>query len=449
MIEIEGIVTRIGRSYSSEKTYIVSDGKTEFQIGTREYIPLGTAVKVIGELSGEKIIARKIETLMGEIAKDAIQRINEQITNTINVPSTLEIVKNETTVKFYPKMKEMTLRLICARKLNRPTIVRFHGDADGICSALAITSIINAKTYQQNSAIYNVKDALFDIENIGQETNPLAVFVDFGSGEKNLEAIKLLKAAGIEVLIIDHHPFVESQYAHLFNPLAFDPNSSKYCCGYLCAEIAILAGAPKDKMLDLAKTAAAGDKSDILEIGEKEVTKALVLDFLSAHASFGNKLEFYKNVLAKEDLFNSLAKQAEEEISEASRKIIRSEVKRVNAGTIEIVSFCLNSFITKGEWPPSSKITTRIFEIIVKETPEVPIICLGYNERTIIIRINERGAKMGLDSNKIAQDILEIMPDFVEGGGGHIRAGAIRVREGFVREVLGQIIKRIEERVES
>ena len=44
----------------------------------------------------------------------------------------------------------------------------------------------------------------------------------------------------------------------------------------------------------------------------------------------------------------------------------------------------------------------------------------------------------------LAKKMAESMSDFVVGGGGHIRAGAIRVKIGFTKDVVNQLIENIE-----
>ena len=434
------MIIKSTRGYGAEREFIATDGETDYSFVSKESIYLGQLLELDGEIDGTKIKVKTISVLKGKEAKEIESEIETKLARKFQILNSPQILDCEMSRKIWPKIIEAAGKIMVAKKLGRPTIIRFHGDADGICSALAISSITYAKTYQQNSAIYGVRDALFDIETLGQEIRPLAIFVDFGSNDANYEGIKLLQSAGIEVMIIDHHPYSSPHPSWLLNPIDSEAqNGSKYPAGYLCAEIAAAAGADLLRMKELAKAACAGDKSEILQSDEKDITKALVLDFLAAHASFGNKLEFYKNVLAKEELYNSLAKQAEEEIAEAAKKAIKT-VKEEKVGEITTYMFSLEPLVTKGEWPPSSKITTRVCDTLNLEKQNEPIFIIGYNPKTIIMRLNQKAAALGLDTNIIAKKALEVMPDFVESGGGHQQAGSIRVKEGFVKDVLNQII---------
>jgi len=399
-------------------------------------IPQGSLVDVQGEINGERIKPSVVVILEGKEADDAYQKIKDNIQISADAPA---LLKDDITEKLWPQLKETAKELVCARKLGRMVLLRFHGDADGVCGAFAINEIVRCKSYQQNAVVYSVRDALRDISGIGQETRPLVILLDFGSNDQSLDGLKLLEAAGIDYLIIDHHPPGKEVVKRAVTPFSVTENGSRYCAGYLASEIAVACGMDIEKARDLAATACSGDKSNVIENGEKEVRGAMVLDFLAAHTSFGNNLEFYKNVMDKDELFYSISNQAEEAIDEATRKV---RIKEIKEGELRIVHFALETIVKKGEWPPAGKITTRIFE---EKMNSGPVIVIGYNERTLILRLNEGAEKMGLGANLLAEEMQKCMGDFVEGGGGHIRAGAIRVRQGFAKEVLSQLIEKIKE----
>jgi len=394
-------------------------------------------VDVQGKINGERIDPTVIVILEGKEADEAYQKIKDNIQISANGPS---LLKDEVTEKLWPELKEAAKQLLCARKLGRMVLLRFHGDADGVCGAFAINGIVRCKSYQQNAVVYSVRDALRDISGIGQEIRPLVILLDFGSSDQSLDGLKLLEAAGIEYMIIDHHPPGEEVLKRVVTPFSVTENGSKYCAGYLASEIAVACGMERERAMDLAATACSGDKSSIIENGEAEMKKAMVLDFLAAHTSFGNNLEFYKNVMDKDELFYSISNQAEEAIEEAVRKV---RVKEIKEEDLNIVHFALETIVKKGEWPPAGKITTRIFE---GKMNSGPVIVIGYNERSLILRLNEGAEKMGLGANLLAEEMQKCMGDFVEGGGGHVRAGAIRVRQGFAKEVLNQLIEKIKEK---
>lgn len=352
------------------------------------------------------------------------------------------LVQDEMSGKLMPKIKELVAKLKKVKADNRFVLLRFHHDADGISGAFALSKVIGFSAFQQNSAVYTVKDAIRDLSNISHEEKPLVVLLDFGLNKESIEGLKLLKAAGVEVFAIDHHPpskEVMEVPDFVLTPWEFAEGEdvSHYVAGYLCAEIA---GAMGEDAEEYAKIACAGDKSDLLGSDENDRKRALVLDYLAAHSGFGNNLKFYKSVLGNKELFDSMWLQADEKIAEAADKVMKT-MKKKKAGGVAVYLLELEPVIVKGEFPNRSKITTRVFERLKRDGP---LVVLGLGKRTVIMRINDSAAQKGIRADDIAKKILETMPDFAESGGGHGRAGAIRVKEGFVDSVVEEIIRMIE-----
>ncbi|MBD3210608.1 hypothetical protein GF318_04480 [Candidatus Micrarchaeota archaeon] len=398
------------------------------------------AVAVRGETRENSIESASVSVLEEKDAERVQQEVEEKIQKSLEFPEGPSLVEDEMTEKLWPKIAGTAARIIIAKKLGKEILLRFHGDADGISGAFAITDVLRAKAFQQNSAVYSVRDALRDISTIGQEGKAVVILLDFASNNASLEAISLLKAAGLEVLIIDHHPPGDRNNGEMLNPAAYSPEGSKYPAGYLACEIAIACGMEKDMARKLAGIACAGDKSPLFGMEKEDVEKAMVLDFLAAHISYGNNLSFYRKVMKNESLFSSIARQAEESIDEATQKALAKE--KTDEGAVRIISFPLEGIVKKGEWPPAGKITTSVFE----KEKDGPLVCIGHTERSLILRISTGAVDMGLSANELAGGIMESMPDFVEGGGGHAKAGAIRTRAGFAKDVLNELIRRIKEK---
>ena len=417
---------------------MLTDGKAEFPFDSRENLHQGACVRIQGEMGvAGRIAVTKAEVFIGDGAKAVYDKVKANAASAAGLPDGPSLVKDEVTEKLWSQMKNAALELFIAKKLGRSVLLRFHGDADGISGALALTDLLYCKPFQQNSATYGARDALRDISFIGQESRPLALILDFGSGKNCSEGIGFLSAAGIECLIIDHNPYEGAPNEGAVNPFNVAVNASKYTAGYLACEIAAALGLEKEKALELAKIACSGDKSDILPTGESDRAKALVLDFLASHMSFGNNLDFYRNVMQNPELFTSIMRQADETINEAADKAM-AKMKKHGEGTVEIMSFPLEGIAKKDEWPPSSKITTRVFDRLKGEKP---LLCIGYTDRSIIMRLNDAAVASGLDANAIATKLKTSMADFVEGGGGHTKAGAIRVKADFVKDVLNELVR--------
>ncbi|MFH1785393.1 MAG: DHH family phosphoesterase [Candidatus Micrarchaeota archaeon] len=423
-----------------KKEYLITDGNSDFNIRSEEPLVQGSIVKIVGEIDQTgNITATNIVKIDDGQQQKILEKIKMQIKTKIPIANEPYLVTDELTKKIWPQLKWVAEEIFCAKKLGRGILLRFHGDADGVCGAFALTEIVYCKAFQQNSAMYNVKDAFRDISTIGQENRPLIILLDFGSSDSCKEALELVSAAGIEYIIIDHHPYQAKENTKIVNPFSIQENASKYTAGYLACEIAIACGLDKEKGKELAKVACAGDKSNILESDEDDGKKAMVLDFLTNHVPFGNNLEFYKKVMRTPDLFSSITQQANDSIEEAAGKAL-AKAKRTQENSVEICVFPLDSIVVKGEWPSSSKITTRVYD---KIRDSVPLMCIGHTEYSVIMRINDEGIAKGLNANNLAEEVKKTMGDFVKGGGGHAKAGAISVRPGFTREVLGELLRQI------
>jgi RecJ-like exonuclease len=349
------------------------------------------------------------------------------------------LVDDEISRKLMPGIRKLAERLAGAKLANRFILLRFHHDADGIGGALALSEVLRFQAFQQNSAVYSVKDAVKDLATLSHEEKPLVLLLDFGMNRESEEGLRLLKAAGVELMVVDHHPpsgdaMAMADYALTPWEVSSASSTSRYVAGYLAAEIARAMGADSERY---ARVACAGDRSTLLEAGAQDRKTALVLDYLAAHSGFGNNLKFYRNVLSKEELFTSIASQAQESIDEAADRALAG-AKNTKEGGVRLCIFNLGSVVRKGEWPPSGKVTTRIFD---KLKEGGALLAIGYTDRSIIMRLNDGAVEAGLSATLLAESVKASMADFVDGGGGHAKAGAIRARQGFVKEVLNAIVR--------
>ncbi|MEW6723130.1 MAG: DHH family phosphoesterase [Candidatus Micrarchaeota archaeon] len=438
MILLEGVVSRV-RFRHGRREYVVTDGKLEHEVRSDESMPQGACVSIEGEAAVGAIIAKKTAVLEGEADKKAFARVRENVRASAAFSDLPRLISDDITRKMWPSLRGAALEILLAKKAGRSVMLRFHGDADGISGAFAITSVLSCKAFQQNSAIYSVKDALRDMAAIGQESRPMVLLVDFGSADACAEGLALLAAAGIDYLVIDHHPYNAKGNARIVNPYAIGENASGYTAGYLACEIAAACGLDAEKAGELARVGCAGDKSGLFGSGPEDAEAAMVLDFLASHVSFGNNLDFYKKVMENRELFSSIARQADESIAEAAAKA-EARMRKSEAGGVLVAVFSLEGIVKKGEWPSSSKVTTRVFDRLRAAAPEKPLMCVGHTEKMLIMRLNDAAVEMGLSANGIAEKLKKSMADFIEGGGGHDRAGAIRAKKGFVKDVLGQLL---------
>ncbi len=435
-IRITAVVTNSFRG-----AMYVHTGENSFRVHhDGNFIP-GEIVKIAGVLKNAasfEISADEIARLKTEEAEKEYRRIENSLVSSFDV-SAPKILVNETTKAVSGDILKVAKKLLAAKILGRFVLLRFHHDADGISGAIAIRKTIPLRTYQQNSAVYSAKEAFRDLEILSHENRPLVILVDFGSNDASREGIDLLNAAGIESVLIDHHPpgkGLESVSLSLSVWKTGEKDPSSYCAGYLSAEVAECCGSESRK---LAAIAAAGDKSGILPVGDEEKKYALVFDYLAAYSSYGNRLEFYIQVFQKKELCDSIWKQAEEKIESAVAPLMERLNEKSIHGCRVVLADVEGSFV-KGEFPSRGKITTAVFERIGGKEP---LVVVGKGEQTIILRANQAAVDAGIKSGEIARGVAEKLKGLVVGGGGHGKAAAIRVKKEFVKEVTEEVLREI------
>jgi len=438
--EVKGVIA-YSRQSGGERKYILKEGDATFSFRSRDYLGNGEAVSVSGiveSLADFSIKPERITVLEGKEAGRIHEEVEQKLMDKIELKDHL-LFENTASSELKPKMKKIAKKLLAAKELNRYVLLRFHGDADGIAGALALKKVLRFRAYQQNSAVYSPKDAVNDLGNLHHENRPLVILLDFGTNEESIDGLKLLKAGGLEVISIDHHPLHEevSKYAGiLLSPwINGFQDASKYTAGYLASEIANMCGA--ENCTRFARIACAGDKSDVAEPGEEDVKAALVLDYLAMHASFGNSLDFYSDVLEKDELYSSIYRQASEKIREAVENAF-PRVKKTEKEGLVVYIVPLDGIVVPKEFPNRSKVTTAIFE---KFKTGLPMATIGYGKRTIILRGNDAFRERGNNFSDIIERVSASMKDFIMSGGGHAKAAAVRVEEGYEKSTVDRIIE--------
>ena len=435
-IEAECVVSSQRRNRGGFN-YRVTDGKGDIEFFSKEEFRPGEGLFIVGTVVSEYGILRlkpKLVQRRDRVFEKVLQKAEENVQVEIKKPLADGLME-----KLLPRIEKAARRLLAAKKTGRLCLLRFHNDADGIVGALAINSILNVKSFQQNSAIYRIKDAMMDLNLLRHESSPLAIFVDTGSGEESMEGLRLLKAGGAEILIIDHHPpseEAEELCSVFLSPWAVSEKetASSYPAGYLAIEVARACG--NEKPAELAGVACAGDKSKILETGEKEREKALVLDFMATYAEFRNKLEFYGEVFEKRELYSSILSQAREKLERVGEELKKRMKKKLD-GPVIVYTVNLED-VSAREFPGKGKLTSQAFENVL---PEGAVVVIGVWEGGASLRISGEAVKRGANANEIISSLKGTMGDFIISGGGHGRAASLRIKTGFTKEVVGEIIR--------
>lgn len=432
---LSGIITKI---YGRETfTYTLHNGEHSTEFISNEFFQQGESVSVEcihRERQGKlMLIAEKIEKI-----KDTYPEIEKKISESVQLYNAHTNKLDNIIERMKPDFEKIARKIYAAQQLNRCICVRFHNDADGISSALILKFFLQATYIQHNSPVYTIKNGLNDLERMGQEFKPLLILLDFGNGEDSAEGLALAKAGGIEIIGIDHHPPSEkSRNAFILcaNPWNADiEDGSKYPVGFLCAIIVQLFGIITNNLENIA---CAGDKSNIREISDEDREKALAFDFAAVYSEFGNDIEFYSEMLANKELFNSIAIQAHTKLKE-SKERIKTSIKTRTAGNVEIYWLNIESIYEQKEFPSRSKLMDLMLELIPIQKPAVAI---GLGKRIMIFRLNEKAFNVGIKANEIVKYMKVKFPDFVENGGGHARAAAFRIKQGFENVAFDEVVK--------
>lgn len=327
-------------------------------------------------------------------------------------------------------------------------LLRFHYDADGISGALALKKAINALNpaykffaFQNNGAVYDKKDAMHDIALLSAKGGKaLILLLDFSASEESKEALATLANSGFDILIIDHHPPADvKKYAKLFVSPWNAGGGSDYTAGMLAGEVA--KNIADVEVSELQKISIAGDRSCLLRLPPEYENKATALDFLSCSKS-KNPLESYERTLSDKVLFSQAYREAREKLENA-KKLARVTTKMKMLGKFTVCIVRLDKIVKKGEFPSDGRACGQAHDELSSRT-DSPLITIGHRHNTIAIRANSKAKEAGFSAPKIISELKSELTNAIESGGGHHVAAGIRVKEGFRKIVLEELLKKIE-----
>lgn len=427
-----------GRDHTA---YILTDGENEIEFHSREFYKIGDAYFASGTVMSEQGFF--------VLKADKMERRPEAYAAVLKKAEENAVVKREKFLadglmeKLRERIERVAKKLLAARKMGRFVLLKFHNDADGVSGALALTRVFrNAQTHQQNSAIYRVSDAMRDVNVIRYERSPLVVIVDCGSGGESREGLEILKAGGAEIILIDHHPpekGVENFCSVFLSPWAVseEEEASTYPAGYIACEVARACG--REGVEPLAKIACAGDKSGIMPLSDEDRERALVIDYMATYAEFGNRLEFYEHAMGEKELYASILFQARERMERVKEEVGHMMKKRIE-GPVAVYTVDFEK-VNAREFPGKGKLTSRAFELVMHEGA---VVVLGFWEGGISFRLNEEAVLQGITAPKIMAAVKAKMGSFIEGGGGHGRAASLKIRRGYTKEVLEEVVNQLQ-----
>ncbi|MFH0971792.1 MAG: DHH family phosphoesterase [Candidatus Micrarchaeota archaeon] len=328
--------------------------------------------------------------------------------------------------------------------------IRYHHDCDGICAGVCVFKALNSlpgeaegnvaiTSIPSPSAVITINDAYNDLNKLNDSKDTVMLILDHGANSESIAGLEILKSAGVELILIDHHPFDRKaqRLAKFFiSPFIAGGNSS-HTAGLLCYELAKAIN-PGSVEKQLAYFSLQSDKSEF-RLQNKEYKQPLAIDYLASIEECG--LNFYEVIIEDEAAMDDAFSQATEKIEAAMKKSEHyTEVR--DFGKYAVVVAKVGKFLAKGEFPNRGKIMN---EIIARKERELnkPLVCLGILDDGISFRANAKVLKMGFDANAIIQELKRIFGNEVYEGGGHSAAASIRGSRDAIgaieKETIGQI----------
>ncbi|MFH1448432.1 MAG: DHH family phosphoesterase [Candidatus Micrarchaeota archaeon] len=431
----------------------ILDDSGMLDVSTPDQLLLDSILTASGRVTKRKA---SIEMRVKDIAQvkdtgDISKRIDAFIESKSIPLESPPLIQDAIMNSIHPSILECAKRILLAHFLLRPIVLRYHCDADGICAALSIARPIRKGagrfiSFQNGGATYQLQDTLRDINmlrSFGESTGiPLFILVDMGSGPENTDSLDILRGAGVETVLIDHHPLspdVSEMVDCIVSPATVSASSS-YTAGLLSGEVSKSMGAENISILQ--KISLAGDKSDLMTHERESIRKALVLDYLGKYSKFPNTLEFYSGILSDEPMLNSLYMQASSKLENALRVAKESlKVKELSNG-FRLCITNLQKAVRPRAFPGKGLICGVLHDYMASEMSG-PLVTIGYSGKLISLRANTEARERGFDANAIISDIKRELINSIESGGGHDIAASVHVNEGFENIVLEEIIRHI------
>ncbi len=334
---------------------------------------------------------------------------------------------------FYQKPDDLEKMVVVVRLLTLfpNVIIRYHGDADGISSALQLKRLLNRAVFiQQNSAIYQPHEAIDDISALMPFETKHVLFVDCCSNEESNEPMRLLKENGVFCYSIDHHKPAETTLKNQICSL--NPLKTQKTYGHPASRLVF------DVMKNINEELAnrflcdvgyAGDRIDTSNADARRV--ALALDFITFYKRYPRSLDLYEEVCGNMDTALTFYIQAKEAIDSAiteSKKYVKIKEKP----HITIIKLNLDKLTEKKKFPNRAKVATALIEQYY-EKHKKPCVLIGHGKGRIILRARGCGVLTAIENVKQAYD------SYVKSGGGHEVAASLSIKEGFEQTIANAI----------
>lgn len=492
MVRIEGEVVSV-RQTAGPTLFTVRDDTGTIKCaafdgaGVRAYpsISEGTLVRVVGEAERRadvlQIEVLSMRALIGGEADTLKKRLSEALRK-LSTPREVELlVESEPMKRLYEDMQKVARRLLECVYTSTPIIIRHHADADGITAAVCLEQALlplirevsgdedahyllrrspsRAPFYEMMDVVKDLDGALLARERFGQKL-PLVILVDNGSGQEDVDALKLLSIYGIPTIVVDHHhpsPLIDELVDIHVNP-ALAGGDYSITTGMLCLEIARMIHEGADRMVHLAAVSALGDRASgqeaqrYIELAtaryplEHLSDMALSLDYLSYWLRFSEGTQLVCDVLDLSarpqrharlvELLSTQAKRAiEEQLAVCLPHVKTTHLPNGILLAVLDVEHHAHTFT----FPPPGKSVGEVHDHICRTHEDEPVVTIGYGPDFAVIR--SRGVEMNFP--EIVSELAQKLEGAGISGGGHLVVGSIKFVQGMRKQVLEALAERL------
>ena len=443
--KVEGLYLHSG---ISGKGHTLFKHEKEFKPGS--WLDVKGAVQRFDEDTIE-IIPGEIEFAI-ELNKKEEKEINGFIEKQSHLHSSKFFINDETMKMLLPKIEEAASFIKKAAALKRPIIVRYDSDQDGLTSALslyyALSGYYNIKFVQQMFPFYSKMDLDDDKRYIDRlessHLSPVLVCVDFGSNPESEKAYRLAVENGFSIVVIDHHPPHKPSIGELIDVwvsawLVDSKMPSAYTAGLLSSEVAKKISKLDNKLAErLVKVSLTSDRSKIWTPSKEDLKYAEAVGYYMGTAAYENSISQYAKAFNDEEMLDFAYAQSEEKIQVFIEKISK-HVKSKASNGINFYLADVSKIVRKGSYPNKGLASNIVGDLYGNK--EFPAVTMVFTGRNISLRANKQALALGLDFSSAIKQLKKDMGPVVETGGGHKMAAALRIRNGYLRETLSNLIR--------
>ncbi len=499
-VKVRGIVARVQHT-SGPTVFTVYDesGAIEcvaFAKG-RAYpkVDVESVVEVRGEvvfrLDRVQIEVRDLEKLFGAAqisVREAVERSIEERAKPADVPF---YIQSEVLEKLKPKLLALAGELRKAVIKGIPILIRHHADCDGFIAGVAVEQALLPLLREQSpdkeaewhlfrrspsrAPFYEMEDVVKDLNYAHEDMRrfgsamPVVLIMDNGSTREDIPAISKFKVYGSKVFVVDHHYPGEIKDGRVEVDELVDVHINPYLeggdysitAGCLGVELAkFINPEVEEKLRHLPGIACIADRVEgreaeqYIKLAEErgytqETMRKIAecIDFEAFYLRFLDGKTIVEDLLGlgrldrQRSLLEVIGREAERLREKALRAAAGNSKSAKLKNGILLTTLDIEQFSPRFEYPPPGKLTGMLHDLKAQEAEKA--VTIGYGRDFAILRATSEVQKMGLNLNRIVEELQKELPAAGVDGGGHEVAGSIKFVEGYRKAVLERLAERI------